>query len=81
MELEIGRVNLLETVENSKKTTLRITFLALPAIIFGILFEDHLIANIGWAVSGVALAIWTGLIVTQKMLAQRIPYDLVVTDD
>jgi len=81
MELEIGRVNLLETVETSKKTTLRITFLALPTIIFGVLFEDHLIANIGWAVSGVALVIWTGLIVTQKTLAQRIPYELVVNDD
>lgn len=81
MELEIGRVNLLETVETSKKTTLRITFLALPTIIFGVLFEDHLIANIGWAVSAVALAIWTGLIVTQKMLAQRIPYDLVESED
>lgn len=81
MELEIGRVNLLETVETSKKTTLRITFLALPTIIFGVLFEDNLIANVGWAVSGVALAIWTGLIVTQKMLAQRIPYDLVESED
>ncbi len=80
MELEIGRVNLLETVETSKKTTLRITFLALPTIIFGVLFEDYLTANIGWAVSGVALAIWTGLIVTQKMLAQRIPYELVEMD-
>ena len=81
MELEIGRVNLLETVESSKKTTLRITFLALPAIIFGIASQDNLIANIGWAVSGVALVIWTGLIVTQKMLAQRIPYDLVESDE
>ena len=81
MELEIGRVNLLETVESSKKTTLRITFLALPAIIFGIASQDSLIADIGWAVSGVALVIWTGLIVTQKMLAQRIPYDLVESDE
>lgn len=77
MELEIGRVNLLETVETSKKTTLRITFLALPAIVFGVLFEDNLVANIGWAVSGVALTIWAGLIIVQKTLAQRIPYDLV----
>ncbi|MEQ1644302.1 MAG: hypothetical protein ABL959_12725, partial [Pyrinomonadaceae bacterium] len=81
MELEIGRVNLLETVETSKKTTLRITFLALPTIIFGVLFEDHLIANIGWSVSAVALAIWTGLIVIQKTLSQRIPYDLVENED
>jgi tetratricopeptide (TPR) repeat protein len=81
MELEISRVNMLETVENSKKTVLRITFLAMPAIMFGVLFEDDLIANIGWAVSTVAILIWTGLLVTARMLSQRIPYELVESDD
>lgn len=80
MELEIGRVNMLDTVESSKKTALRITFLALPAIVFGVVFEDGLIANIGWAVSTVSLLIWTGLIITARMLSQRIPYDLVESD-
>ena len=81
MELEIGRVNLLETVETSKKTTLRITFLALPTIIFGVLFEDSLIANIGWAVSTVSLQIWTGMILSGHLLAQRIPYHMIETDE
>lgn len=81
MDLEIGRVNMLDGVERSKKTTLRITFFALPAIIFGVLFEEGLIANIGWAVSGVAVMIWTGLTFTARMLSQRIPYDLVEQDD
>lgn len=81
MELEIGRVNLLETVEKSKKTTLRITFIALPAIVVGVLFEDNLVANIGWAISAVALTIWTALIIIQKTLANRIPYDLVESDE
>lgn len=81
MELEIGRVNMLENVERSKKTTLRITFLALPAIAAGIILENGLIANIGWAVSGVAVMIWTGLTFTARMLSERIPYDLVEQDD
>ncbi len=81
MEMEIGRVNLLETVEGSKKTALRIAILAFPAIMIGVLFEDNLIANIGWAVSTVSLLIWTGLIVTAKMLAQRIPYELMNDED
>jgi tetratricopeptide (TPR) repeat protein len=81
MEMEISRVNLLDSVESSRKTALRISFLAFPAVIFGVLFEDNLIANIGWAVSTVSLLIWTGLIITAKMLAQRIPYDLMPEDE
>lgn len=81
MEMEISRVNLLDGVESSKKTALRIAFLAFPAAVVGVLFDDNLIANIGWAVSTVCLLIWTGLIITAKMLAQRIPYELVENDD
>ncbi len=81
MEMEISRVNLLETVERSKKTALKIAFFGFPAIIAGITLEDDLIANIGWAVSAVSLLIWTGLIMSGHLLAQRIPYHLVETDE
>lgn len=81
MELEISRVNMLETVENSKKTALRISFFAFPLIVVGVLFDDTLVANIGWAVSTVSLLIWAGLIMSTRLLGQRIPYDLVETDD
>ncbi len=81
MELEIGRVNMLDTVEKSKKSALRIAFFAFPLIIVGVLFEDNLIANIGWAVSTVSLLIWTGLIMSTHLLGQRIPYDLVESDE
>ncbi len=81
MEMEIGRVNLLETFENSKKTALRIASLAFPAVIVGMLLDDELIANIGWAVTTVSLLIWTGMIVSVRMLSQRLPYDLVADED
>lgn len=81
MELEIGRVNMLETVENSKKTALRIACFGFPAIFAGILFEDDLIANIGWAISAVSLLIWAGLIMSTRLLGQRIPYELVESDE
>ncbi len=81
MELEIGRVNMLETVETSKKTALRILFFAFPLVIVGVIFEDDLVANIGWAVSTVSLLIWTGLVMSTHLLGQRIPYDLVESDD
>jgi tetratricopeptide (TPR) repeat protein len=81
MEMEVGRVNLLETLERSKKTTLRIAFLAFPAVFVGVLFEDSLVADIGWAASSVSLIIGTGLIISTRMLLPRIPYDMMPSDD
>ncbi len=80
MELEISRVNMLETLENSKKTTLQIALLAFPAILIGVVGEDNLIANIGWSVSAFALLVWVGLIVSRNMLTERIPLDLIEED-
>lgn len=81
MEMEIGRVNLLETFENSKKTALRIASIAFPAIVVGLLLDDELIANIGWAVTAVSLLIWTGMIVSVRMLSHRLPYEMIESDD
>lgn len=81
MELEIGRVNMLETVERSKKTVLRIACFGFPAILFGILFEDNMVANIGWAVSAVSLLAWTLLLFATQLLSQRLPHDLVADED
>ena len=81
MELEISRVNMLDTIERSKKTSLHIAFVSFPAIFYGVTFEEPLIANIGWAVSCVALLTWTGLIISTRMLAQRIPHELVEPED
>jgi tetratricopeptide (TPR) repeat protein len=81
MEVEIGRVNMLDTLERSKRTTLNITFLSFPLIAVGLFFEDALVANIGWAASTVSLLIWTGLIISSRMLSHRIPYDLMPSDD
>lgn len=77
MDMEISRINLLETLERSKRTSLRIAVLGFPAIIIGITLNEDLIANIGWAVSSVALLIWTGMIMSINIFSSRIPYDLV----
>jgi len=81
MELEIGRVNLLEALENLKKTALRITFFALPLVFAGVFFDDAFVANIGWAVSGLGLLIWSALILGTRFLGQRIPFELVENDE
>lgn len=81
MELEISRVNLLDGLERSKRTALRISSVAFPAVLVGLLLEDQLITDIGWAVSTVALVVWTGLLLGARMFERRIPYELVDTED
>lgn len=75
MEMEVSRVNLLESVEGTKKTFLKAAMLGFPVIVFGITLEDTLIANIGWAISTVAILVWVGTILSQNLLSSRIPLD------
>jgi len=77
MELEISRMNLLDTLSTIRGGALRIAVVGIPAIVVGILSEEHLIANIGWAISLIAFAVWTTVIVLGHTLAARIPYELV----
>lgn len=75
MEMEVSRVNLLEGLERSKKNALKVALFGFPAILFGIMLEDDLMAEIGWAVSGVALLIWVGAIVSRTLFSSRLPVD------
>lgn len=80
MEMEISRVNLLESFETAKKTCLKIAFFGFSAIIFG-MAADELISNIGWAISCVALTVWVGLILSQNLLSARVPSDIDFEDE
>ena len=81
MELEISRMNLLDTLGVARGSAMRIAILGFPVIVIGILFDEHLVANVGWAVSLVSLAVWTTVILLSHMLAARIPYELVEDDN
>ncbi|HTK37908.1 MAG TPA: hypothetical protein VL325_05400, partial [Pyrinomonadaceae bacterium] len=76
MDLELARVNLLETLERSAATSLKIAALGFPTIIVGALFEDKLVVDIGWAVTAVSLIIWTGITISQRLFRSRIPFDV-----
>jgi len=81
MELEINRINLLETLENSKKTSLKIAMFGFPAILMGMILNESLISNLGWAISSVALLIWAGLLMSLNLFSDRIPYELIEEED
>ncbi len=76
LEMELSRVNMLETIERSQKTALRISYLAFPIVVFGLAADDGLIANIGWAVAAISLLIWIGMHLTAKILSRRIPFEM-----
>lgn len=77
MELEVSRMNLLDTLALVRGGALRIAVVGIPFIVIGLIFEEHLVANVGWAVALVAFAVWTTVIVLVHMLSTRIPYELI----
>jgi tetratricopeptide (TPR) repeat protein len=81
MEMEISRINLLETLERSKKTALKIAFLGFPAILVGVTLSEDLISNVGWAISSLSLLTWTGVLMSLNLFADRIPYELIEEEE
>ncbi len=76
MDMEVSRVNLLESLERAKRTSLKIALLGLPWILIGLVLEQNLIVNLGWAVSCVSLLIWVGMIMSRNILSARVPLDI-----
>ena len=81
MELEISRVNLLDTLDRTKRSSFRITLVGFLAIGLGLTIGDDLVANIGWAVSTVSLVLWVVTMMMSRMLSPRIPFELMETDE
>lgn len=77
MELEVSRVNLIDSLIRARGNALRVTGIGLPVIIGGVILQYDLVANIGWAVSGVAIFAWVVMSVMERMLDSRIPLDMV----
>jgi tetratricopeptide (TPR) repeat protein len=81
MELEISRVNLVDTLERTKRSAIRIALFGFVVIVLGISMGEDLIANIGWTVSGLSVTVWTVMILMVKMLSARIPFELMETEE
>lgn len=75
MDLEISRVTMLDNLERYRKTALRIVVLGLPLIISGMIADSVTLTNVGWAVSCVALLVWTGVLISRNMLSARLPIE------
>ena len=80
MDMEIGRVNLLDALDRWKRTSLRLTFIGFPVIAAGLFYDDNVIANCGWTLSGASLVLWTLIMLGRKVFAPRISMDLLEED-
>jgi tetratricopeptide (TPR) repeat protein len=76
MGLELGRINLFDTFEGARRTSVKVFLFGLAILITGLMFEIVLITEIGWAVGGVALLISLTSAVLKQTFASRIPFDL-----
>jgi hypothetical protein len=50
-------------------------------IVLGIAMPNELVANVGWATSAISLIIWVVTLLMSKMLAPRIPFELMEADE
>ncbi len=81
MELEVGRVRMLETFDRTRRSAIRIAVVGVPVIVAGVVLEDLFVANFGWAVSTVAIVVWFAMQFGSRMFGRRIPYELVEEKD
>lgn len=62
--------------EKAQRACLTIIFCGCPLIIFGVAVEDSFVANLGWAISLIALFTWVLMILIRHFLAERMPLNL-----
>lgn len=80
MEMELGRVNLLDALDRWKGITLRLCLMGFPIIALGLYFEDTTVANAGWILSGGTLVLWTGILLATRVFSPRIAPELLQED-
>ena len=80
LEMELGRVNLLDALYRWRGITLRLCFLGFPFIALGLFFDDAVTANCGWTLSGGTLALWTIIGLATRAFAPRISPELLQED-
>ncbi|MEO7674330.1 MAG: hypothetical protein ABIU09_09675 [Pyrinomonadaceae bacterium] len=80
MDMEIGRVNLLDALDRWKRTSLRLAFVGFPVIAVGLIYDDTVIANCGWTLSSASLVLWTLIMLGRRVFAPRISMDLLEED-
>ena len=77
MELELGRINLFDTFDGARRTSLKVFVFGSALLIGGLTSGIVVLTEIGWAVAGVALVISLASAVLKQTFASRIPFELI----
>jgi len=72
MELELGRMNLLNSLARWRRFVFRLCVLGLPVIGLGLYFDDAVIANAGWTLSALSLVLWVLIQLGLRAFSPRI---------
>jgi tetratricopeptide (TPR) repeat protein len=77
LEIEVSRMNLVETLERAAVTSTRVFVIGLFAILVGLVGLGSWVTNLGWAVASIALLVWVATRSFARFLSERIPPDMV----
>ena len=77
LEIEVSRMNLVETLEKTAASASRIFLFGLAVVFLGVLGFGDATATLGWAVAAISMLVWIVSRVFARFLAARIPPDMV----
>ncbi|MBK9153741.1 MAG: hypothetical protein IPM25_05930 [Chloracidobacterium sp.] len=72
MELELGRVNLLDSLARWRRFVFKLCLMGLPVIMLGLYLNDAVIANAGWTLSALSLVLWVLIQLGLRAFSPRI---------
>ncbi len=81
MELEVNRVNLLDSIDRWQRRVFRASIFGLPLILAGLLLDDALIANMGWGISLASIGLFLLISLGKRTLERRIPFEVLRSDN
>jgi tetratricopeptide (TPR) repeat protein len=72
LEMEIGRINLLDALRRWGRTAFVLTLIGFPLIALGMHFEEPTTANAGWTLSSSMLVLWIVFRIGSRIFVPRI---------
>ncbi|MCC7306350.1 MAG: hypothetical protein IT173_02195 [Acidobacteria bacterium] len=80
LEMELGRVNLLDTVDRWRGRAFRLCLVGFPFIGLGIYLGDPAVTNSGWILSGGMIVLWVVTLLAHRVFSPRIAPELLADD-
>lgn len=80
LEMESSRVQLADSLGRYARSGFFAAAAGALPLLYGLILDDPLAANVGWAVTGFGLTVWISLIGSTTFFEQRFPHDIELDD-